>query len=401
MAGSFEMKSDWINLYKSDRLLCATAFFLPLLFAGFFFAPTGFLRNLFYISLPFSLALLYRDRKDISNSFKSEKSLWIILAAFITYMTASVLWSDTTEYGRYFEKGKLGIFIAIGTVTTFHCARKFPDITKTLATFFVFAAVTSALYLISSYCITHWQDGRFPRLHGLGRADNPVQAALLYGLAVIAILFAKFPSSLSLMPRLALSAPLFITIILTQSRGPMISMALTIAFLIIKNAQRKILTGIILATLLLVGGLSTHLTFKDTSFFKRQTTGRAEIWATAYNQIKEKPIFGHGLANKSYYGFTRTNGKHETVGLAHSLYLSTLIHGGLIGLFLLLSLFCLTLPIAVRSSEVWLAGWLVMGALLGLVDFGGYIINISTEWLVFWWPISLILGRTCRKKAND
>ena len=87
------LRQDWETLYKTDKLLMATCFFLPILFFAFFLAPTPVLRNIFYLSLPFSLALLYRDRHNVKAMLCDNLYFWGITTGFLAYMSLSVLWS--------------------------------------------------------------------------------------------------------------------------------------------------------------------------------------------------------------------------------------------------------------------------------------------------------------------
>lgn len=383
---------EWQELFSQDRLLALTAIFLPLLFFSFFFLPTSPIRTLFYISIPFSLALILRDRRELWGNIKQNKWVWAITAIFLSYISLSVMWSDTNESGRYFDKGKIGVFIMIAMLATTHIAGKFPPLMRTLSASFITAALLSGIYLIITYASHPPEDGYYLRLHGLGRADNPVQAALLYGLAIIAIAF----TNISVPKRLAAASIPLAVILLTQSRGPLLALLVTLSILVILRARRKILTAILLSTVLLGGIFAASIALQDTHIMMRKTNGRSEIWQSAITKIKESPVIGYGLANKTYYTYSKFNGAQESVGHAHSIYLSTLIQGGLIGFALLISLmvmtFWRTIPqIATRPEEdLWPIGWITMGALLGVVDFGGYVINVSTEWLVFWWPVALI-----------
>ena len=145
------------------------------------------------------------------------------------------------------------------------------------------------------------------------------------------------------------------------------------------------------------------MAFKNTDILNRKTTGRFQIWQTAISQIKEHPIIGHGLATNNRYDYTKDDGTVMEASHIHSLYLSTAFQGGLIGLGLLIwiyYLFSIKYIDLIRKKvmdHMWIGGWVLMGAAFGIADFGGIVINLSTEWLFFWWPIGLLWGQMARR----
>jgi O-antigen ligase len=368
--------------------------------SGFFFLPTEALRALFYISLLPSVSLLMRDKVHVIAFLKPVTCFALICVVFLGYMSLSVLWSDTQDLWRVFDKAKLGPFIALGTLSAGYVTSRFPHMIRTISCLFIMASILSGLVLIGLYLpsMLDHQDP-IPRLHGLGRADNPVQAALLYGLAIMAILFGRPSKPTPLLTRAALCIVPLIVLILTQSRGPVLSMIISLSAVWVLSTQNKIRVALsaIFLSFILLGGMAYFL--QHTDFMERGSTGRTEIWALAIENIQNHFWFGDGLATKRYYTVIKENGAPETVGHAHSLYLSTLAQGGIIGFILFMSMgtvFLISIRPFVRNPNyrphLWLLGWVFMGGALGLVDFGGYMINISTEWLVFWWPMAFIYG---------
>lgn len=389
-----EIYNDWHSLYRRDRLLFVSAIFLPLLFSAFFFASTLHIRTLFYISLPFSFALLVRDRRHVWEFIKENHVFWALCAIFLGYMSLSVAWSETTETGRYFEKGKLFLLIGIGVLTTSWITHQFPKMITGIGLSFITAAFITAAFLTIPHIITSIETDRFTRMHGLGRADNPVQAALLYGLSVVMIAFGNFGFLSKLPVKIMLALPPLSAMLCTQSRGPLIALLLALSAIKIIRCSKKIVTSVLLLAALGLLSLTAYFALEQTNIIKRQDTGRTEIWLSALDKIAEKPITGYGLANRTFYTYTIFNGRTEQVSHPHSLYLSTLVQGGYIAAILLLGLMAMTIRQTFLSPgpEIWPLGCVIMGALLGLVDFGGYVINVSTEWLVFWWPAAFIFA---------
>ncbi len=396
--------------FYQDKLLYISALFAPLIAPLFFFCPTIVLRNIFYISIPFMVALILKNKSELKELLLENKSICRIVLIFLAYMTFSVLWSETNEEGRIFEKGKLFLFLGISTLSTFLIAYKKPDFIKNIKKTYIFGAISSSIILIINYIYMNGFAVTPIRLEGMGRAENPVQASLVYSLAVIAILLGssseKYSRNKEYIIKIAMTLPPLIVILLTQSRGPFLGLILTLLCLYLTNAKQKIKKLIYIIIGLALLSIPTYITLKDTPVLERHTTGRFEIWHSAMQQISERPIFGNGLASNPHYTYTKPNGVVSPASHIHSLYLSTLYQGGIVGLLLLLSIYFLILKEhwvrrQYNSSETkWILGWILMGAAFGIADFGGIMINLSTEWLVFWWPISLTLGYYTRSRMK-
>lgn len=385
---SFIAEDPLVSLY----LACMAA-----LFAGFFFADTGLHRNILYASFSVALPLLIRDRREVWRSLAEDRVFWSLLAAFAGYMTLSVAWSETEESGRYFEKGKVLPFLAVSMLASYHSIRKRPAAMPYILGAGIVSAGGAAVYIFVTREFD-FENLRFQRLNGLGRADNPVQGAFLYGLMVITALFGNFErAGRKLLLALVVILPF---IYLTGSRGPVVALVATLAVMAVLRIKSRwrwlvLSTGVIAAaaaafTLPMI--LKTLPEKDKPSFLSRADTGRLQIWEQARENIESSPVFGHGLASKMYYTYFRHD-REYTIGHAHSLYFSTLLQGGVIGLGLFLAVLGYAMRQGVRLYDTHQTGWplafLVAGAILGIFDFGGYMVNLGSEWLAFWWPAVL------------
>ena len=124
--------------------------------------------------------------------------------------------------------------------------------------------------------------------------------------------------------------------------------------------------------------------------FERGSSSRLMIWNQAVDLIKEKPVFGHGIASKFYY----KNEIGDYNSHPHSIYLGTLVQLGGFGLSLLLSLglyaFYLCVKGVTGNRKYILIAWLTAGGVFGLTDMNGYYVNLSLEWLMSWLLIPAI-----------
>lgn len=394
--------------FHANRLLFISSAFIPIIAALFFFMPTSGLRNISYLSFFLFSILLIKNRFELKDIFIKFKSIWAVIFLFLIYMTSSVLWSETVEVERLFQKGKLIIFLSMALASSFYLSYKIPKFLDYIKNAYVLAAISSALILIGDYILTYDLTNTFLRLEGMGRAANPVQCSLLYGLSIIAIIFSKFPEKFefhkTLIIKILMIAPPFIVMLLTQSRGPLLALFLTLVTIFLMNSKNKLKTTFTTLIGVSLLAIPSYVILKDTAFLERKSTGRIEIWQTALSEIPSSAIWGHGIASNKTYTFHDSNGNSNTTSHIHSLYLSTLFQGGIIGFILLISIYGVILKKYISLSSIhqknlsWLGGWMLMGTLFGLTDFGGIIINLSTEWLVFWWPIGLILGYIAREE---
>lgn len=386
------------NRFNADWLFTLCSLGLPALFASFFWCPTSLQRNILYALLPFITTLLIRDRQEVKAALSSSRIFWILMTAFILYMTASVAWSVTDETGRYFEKAKLSVLLMLPMVGSFYIIRRNPAIAQWSIYAFIASAVVSAMVLLSS--MEYLRGAQIDRLHGMGRADNPVQGAFLYALAMLATLRVRFAVKKETLLKIISLALLSATFLLFQSRGPMIAL---LAALQVVVAATVTTTKISRKTLAIVIGTAAIIVLcailwilpqiGGTDLLKRADSGRFDIWQTALQQVMEAPLFGHGMASKFSYQYTMTTGITDHIGHTHNVYLGTVVKGGFIGLTLFLVLLLYSLKqactLAKRNGTVWPLAFIGCGATLGLVDFGDYVINLSTEWLAFWWPATI------------
>lgn len=393
--------------YHRDRVLFLSALFIPMICVLFFYCSTTVLRTLFYVSLPCVVALFLQKKADVRRLIAHDKLMWGVAAAFVLFMCASVMWSETEHVSRYLDKGKLFIFIGITTLSTALITYKKPVFPEIIRWAYIAGAVSSALVLIGHYLVAHGISWPKERLEGMGRAGNPVQASLMYGLAVVAILCGKFPAYISETAsigrrygvRMALVTPLVLVMMMTQSRGPFLAMCVTLAGFVFWKAQHKVKTMAIVGLCAVVVSVPAYIQLKDAEIFNRKTTGRFEVWEKASQKIWEHPIIGNGLASDSRYTYTNEGGSILTASHIHSVYLSTLFQGGVIGFVLFMMLYAVLVKrlqyymSRYTPESFWIAGWVFMGAAFGIADFGGIVINLSTEWLVFWWPIGCVVGQ--------
>lgn len=189
---------------------------------------------------------------------------------------------------------------------------------------------------------------------------------------------------------------LLIGILLTQSRGPLLAMvcALAVLFLFRPAIRPRHLLGFSLLVLVVLAFLiATH--FGDI-FLGRvedaygQSFVRFGIWRHALSLIQQRPLAGWGI-NQS---LSFINSLGDPITTTHSLYLGTLLKGGIVGLLLLLLLIAHALVMAKRQLDrhQGLEGALFLLAIGFYITQGMFFIgNPDVSWFMFWLPLAVVL----------
>lgn len=392
--------------YRHALIIKILTVFYCVLFASFFILDTNAQRNLMYAGLPFLGYFLCIQRQF----FKDRRLMTLTLAGVCGYFLinyTSIFWSDPENSEKLLQRLKMAVFfpLLLGPFLVLcHLDKNFWS--KCITGYVISAIITGiALLAVNFEGLYH-----FERLSGWGRAENPVQCGLLYGMAFLIILFghAKL-SGFKKWPqwawKLAAIVPL-LDMILSKSRGPLLACLVVLGAVWVLRCRhyrefftRKTLLIIGLGAIICGGFLALNYNYiKD-----RGTTGRGEIWGHAVELTKNSPILGHGIATKIIYPY-HFDGHEAEVGHPHSLYFSALVHTGLVGLFFqLIALFSGLLIAAEyfrRHGDPSAFIFLCSGAVIGLVDFGGYYTNLSNTWIIFWFPMAFLCAIAAFDRTN-
>lgn len=190
---------------------------------------------------------------------------------------------------------------------------------------------------------------------------------------------------------------LLVCLILTQSRGPFLSMivAAIVAFLCKPKWNFKLLAGSLIV-LIVISSILYFSGFFDIFIKRAEESSRAGsvrfgIWQHAFEVAKQKMIFGWGFNKELEF----INGYGQPVTTTHSLYLATFLKGGVVGLLLLLSMIlfagrqCLRHLAANHKAEIAV----IVFALMFYVTQGMFVISNPREyWVLFWLPLAIIFS---------
>jgi O-antigen ligase len=129
------------------------------------------------------------------------------------------------------------------------------------------------------------------------------------------------------------------------------------------------------------------------SFLRGKSVGhRLQMWEQLLVRIKDAPWFGHGLTADA-----RTTTSDGFLYIhPHSVYVGTLLYGGIVGLSLLVSTIISALWQGfgrVRQPLIVVATFMVLYGAICIVANGNMLINhVKPFWLFFWFPIALVVA---------
>jgi hypothetical protein len=238
---------------------------------------------------------------------------------------------------------------------------------------------------------------RFEPIYGVAPFHNINTGAYVYGLFFIIILagreitnnlFSGYICSIS-------AAILFFSVIVSQSRGVYIALAVVLilhAWMYTRNVYSflKIVIGI---PLVLVVAL---VLYGDFSIFepviKRGLGLRDEVWQKFYFLAIERPIFGYG--ERILIQVTLSDG--EIITQAHNILFAAIIYGGIfafISLFfyLLYSIGCAYKYMLLTQISIPLYSILYM-IVAGAFDFEISSMEVNWQWIAFHLPISMSIN---------
>ncbi len=381
-------------------------FLFASILAGFFLFNTGLHRAFFYVAIPIGIILLREEdaRAIVSSIFKDK--LFIVSVLYMLLNVASLLWSKNDDLEEYWGAFKIAPFILVFYCMLTCLLAKRPDFTRWYGiSYITTGAITAIILLIENFSSIeslYLSSGTASiwRLEAFGRGRNENLAGVIYGVAALLSIYGRIYFLRNWVGRATYSvtAILFSSIVLlTLSRGALVALVGTLAIISAINiliAKRQSPLPLITLIIGVIGiALSFLFAFPEIVNYMvdRGSTGRMQIWSQALDYIKSSPLMGQGAAGKIHFDVSFGDDRLITYNHTHNIYLGTLVKTGIVGFALFMSILFValrrSLSLIVLHGNYIPFALLVFGSIFGLVDFGGYYVNLGTEWLVFWIPI--------------
>lgn len=352
--------------------------------------------------LTYALALLVlgalRRWVDIAHT----PYFWLVVATLV-YFFLSVFWSEPFEWRAVLTHGVRSLLIFCFVVAIAEVQLR-GVIQLWLRRGIVLVGFGAMVAAIAVYFISMPEDGR---LNGLGQLDTHVVAALVFAYVLI------FGLQVMLRDRgvwrwLGAAAVLCaaISVYLSDSRNAWVSAVLGAAILLLSECTRDrqrfiasiagvgLILGVVLLALLIDESTRELLLVRGTSF-------RPEIWSAAIDRLAAGNYWiGLGIATQDNFVVGGIEFLHP-----HSVYVSSLYQGGIIGLAIFLVLIWRTMSVLFEyyeEADAKLAfGVLGLALPAFLLDGHELLDKIGAMWLLFWMPVAVALGLAWTRQLRD
>jgi hypothetical protein len=380
----------WAKLADSRPSDALVRFAFPvyaLFIFGFFIAPKmpEHYEYFYWTQLPVALLLVPRAYGLVQQSL-----LFRLVLAYIGYMAASSLWSESVGAGEILFGMRLALYVLAFVVVTFVLLHEVPQrFEAMLKMTCALAAVTAVAAVVVFYA-----EHPFPteRLHGIGRMQFIIRTGYIFGLFAVLAFYYWVQESRPLLRAAygAMIVVLLVAVILTQSRAT--AVAIFLAAVIVAFSKRPKWALTVAAGLALLAAGVWALRDAATGFFVGLPY-RPEIWLHYLSHTWDTaPLFGHGLVTQ-----WPLISKALPYWEAHNAFVGTFRDGGAAGLVLLVSVVFYAFVVAVkliRAQPDYAYRCLAMMSYLLVCILSNddrLLIRPQELWLYFWLPLVLVM----------
>jgi O-antigen ligase len=381
-------------------------YFLPasytILILGFFLFPSSkSISNFFYLAVVAPFVILIIMKKVDLRSLLFSRT-FLLVSIYLVYMVCTLFWADSLGLSDLSKYGRRVLYILIFLGVTIHLTQSYPTLLKGLI---IVLCGTAAIVAIANVLFFYRQHP-FPstRLFGYGLLHMPFKASSIYGIIVLAcmyIILTQHSTSVRL-AYLGLLLVSFSYMLLAQSRSSLL--ALVSAMIVWQlsvwmfhkegksNRRNKVLTALVVIAAASAVLFMAYPGFFEEAFLRGYSPRRLELWGKLLARVEEAPWFGHGLTASP-----RTEISYGRILFhPHSVYVGTLLYGGIVGLLLLVAAVisalwqgfgCGRQPINLAAATMVLYGTLCIG-----LNGNMLIHHVKPFWLFFWFPVALVIA---------
>lgn len=346
-------------------------------------------KTLFYITLPIPALLLI---KELLNYNKETLHVFISLTAVLIYFSISTLWSNEPNL---IENLKYSLLILLFFILSLeYCKQvKYKTTVKILFYFTSFLA----LFYLASFIYTYGFN--IPVQIRLNLSDilspsenNPISSGVILGVIfLISLEMIKNSSKKELLIIILTIISTGLLLILTKSRGPLISLFIaTTLTLIIKRDTKTLITVSALSFCCLLLLLTTDL-YSTLMQRLEQPNYRLAIWKETLLMMENSWLFGQGIGGKA--GINIGTGSLAGFTHSHSFMLEAFRTGGVFGLIIFAGFILNTTLQSIKNNNYGLFfAWLIFGMLCLSTNGRFPLMRPNIEWFCFWIPLFLWYG---------
>jgi O-antigen ligase len=366
---------------------------LALLTGMFWIGDRSRYHTLFYtgIAVPM-LLVLFLSPQRIWPLLRQPIIIWF--GVFASYILLSVLWANSGDSPIDFIKRPLNIvlFLCAAFLLASEARERF-DAATSLAAYL--AALSAALSLVY-----YFYSGSAERFSGYGALYNPLLSSHVYGFFFIYWLSRWYLSDKAwAWPPLAAMLTLWVLLIVTGSRTPLMACAVSLCWLAVAQWRQRIWLIVLPAV-----GLSMIFQWlmPVSDLLVRGLSYRPAIWQDAWQQMQDSPWFGMGY---SYPQVFHVEGLDFALADTHNIVLGIFFVGGAIALTLWLGFYGYLLRSAWRARSspavVLAATLLIFGFMAGQTEGSAFMPRPKEHWFLIWIPMALLVTalRSARSAA--
>lgn len=373
----------------SERI--ASFSFMSFIFLLVIFTDIGKINNLFYISF-ISMALYVFSLKRRNTAL--EKINWrpyIFVGIFLFYYSLSNFWSGNPS--NFFSTLKHSFYLLFVLYICNHIINRYGSV----AFFSVIFSASLILLALTMFMVnkSHLLSGRLGHAF-FAAPPNVIDLGGYFAIGILSGLIVARESGRHWI--YFLCALLFIGLLLTQSRGPLLSLLIALAITLTnyKKYHIKSITYIMLAIVII--GIFFFVSDYGHQFWLRiiasykQSFIRFGIWEHGIKEGLTHPFFGWGFDKELRF----INSIRQPVTTTHSVYVAAFLKGGLAGLALLFVVIASALLQAYKKFRHGkeLEAALYIFSLVFISTQGMFVISGPAEmWILFWIPLAVVLTK--------
>lgn len=367
---------------------------------GIYFFPTeNSLKNFYYAAIlfPYLLTVSIAELKGLLRS-----RLFVVICVFVFYNYFTIIWNPATRQSEYL--GYFGRVIYLLVFVSALC-RIINRNENYLSRFFNWMVYVAGMMSVVSIGV-FYADHAFPayRLENWGALYHANVAAACYGLAAV-ICYCHFltrkPNNRGWVYALIL-AMLLIDIALTWSRGVWLALVVTFALTQILRRRYFLVIVPLIAGIAYVSLIQMNVIESSWVFMRDGGDNfRFAAWTKALERIVRAPWFGYGVNTDETLKIT----ENFTMYHAHSVYVSQVIYGGIVGGILLGTIALLNFIEAISQSRIrhdpTYAAMVLFALICVATDHHKLLLNPAQIWFFFWFPIAIVTALTISPELSS
>lgn len=381
-------------LYEKDWARAWLGFGLVWFLAAIALAPSNKVYQqglVLFLWLP-TLVMAWSARHVIVQAWRRQPALWGSVLLLLAWSGVSLFWSAAQDPGREAKRLLyiLVFLLAFPLLAQLGLAR----IRQLLLAGSVLLAIAALISVIHFYGVLGMP--LLARLKGIGEISHPILGAYVIGAAVLFLLYEPPRQRGLQLLWLAALACLGVFAMLSQSRGAILALVLTVIMAPLWFRDRHSRVFAMLAAI--ATGLAFYLVYDVIA--QRGSSYRPEIFHAVVDMIAAHPWTGLGLG--AAYDVSAV-GKH--FDHTHNMFTHIAVEMGLPGMLLWVMVWLYTLGEIIRARGTLfgkiLLGFWVYSTLAMQFDAASLTGTPRAEWFISWLPVGLAMLLPWGSAEND